>query len=175
MKVMANEILSNSEQPPESVELYIRDEDGNYIPVEVEHPDDGEQVEGTFVLAQASTHIGPLPSVDQFRAYGEVVPDAPERILRMAEKEQDAYHTFMDKQLKGRFSAVTQGQWMGFIAMMVALLGAIYLAVGGHIAVALALASPSVIIPIMRFYYTGKHEGAGTATTKRDSAQEPDE
>jgi len=109
-------------------------------------------------MAQRSMHIGPLPSVEQFRAYGEVVPDAPERILQMAEKEQTAYHSFMDKQLAARIGAITQGQWMGFTAMMVALLGAVYLATIGQMAVAIALASPAVIVPIMRFYYQGKHE-----------------
>lgn len=150
---MTNEIESNKNEPAESVELYVKDPDGNFVQVEIGEPD-GE--DGYLIATQQSAHIGPLPSVEQFRAYGEVVPDAPERILRMAEKDQQAYHDFMSDQLSGRLSAVSQGQWMGFIAMMVALVGAIYLAIQGQTAVAIALASPGVIIPIMRFYFAGK-------------------
>lgn len=154
---MGNEIESNSGETAGPVELYVKDPDGNFVQVEIGEPD-GE--DAYLIATQQSAHIGPLPSVDQFRAYGEVVADAPERILRMAEKDQQAYHDFMSNQLSGRLSAVSQGQWMGFIAMMVALLGAIYLAVLGQTAVAIALASPGVIIPIMRFYFAGKHPSA---------------
>ena len=37
-------------------------------------------------------HIGPLPTPEDFARYNEVVPDAAERILRQAEKEQDFRH-----------------------------------------------------------------------------------
>ena len=37
-------------------------------------------------------HSGPLPAPSEFAAYGEVIPDAPERILKMAEKEQEHRH-----------------------------------------------------------------------------------
>lgn len=37
-------------------------------------------------------HSGPLPDPLSFRAYAEVLPDAPERIMRMAEKEQEHRH-----------------------------------------------------------------------------------
>ncbi|QQN75032.1 DUF2335 domain-containing protein [Croceicoccus sp. YJ47] len=142
------------------VGLYTRDDEGNYVPVVLSPSDEGEGegVEGEIYISQRQMHAGPLPSVEQFRGYGEVVPDAPERILKMAEDEQAAYHKFMQAQLNGRSRAVSQGQWMGFVAMMVALLGAIYLAITGHTAVAIGLASPAVITPIMRFYFQGKHE-----------------
>ncbi|RIA37860.1 putative membrane protein [Hephaestia caeni] len=107
---------------------------------------------------QRSFHSGPLPSVDEFRAYGEVVSDAPERILRMAERDQEAKHRIIEKQIIQNSRAVSQGQWMGFTAMIVALGGAIYLASTGHSAVAALLAGPSVLVPIMRFYFHGKHE-----------------
>lgn len=149
--------LSSKAIDPAEVELFARDEEGNLVPVEIDRVTETDGMH--IVFAEKRTqHIGPLPSVEQFRAYGEVVPDAPERILQMAEKEQSAYHSFMDKQVTARASAITQGQWMGFIAMMVALLGAIYLALNGQTLVAAALASPAVITPIMRFYFQGKSE-----------------
>lgn len=40
------------------------------------------------VVAQ-SVFSGPLPPPEQFKAYQDVLPDAPDRILRLAENEQE--------------------------------------------------------------------------------------
>lgn len=140
-------------------QIYIRDENGEFIPVALEPLEESSFGEpGLIMAAQQNFHAGPLPSVEMFKAYGDVVPTAPERILRMAEKEQDAAHEFSRTALGHEKTLVSQGQWMGFIAMMVALLGGIYLALQGEIIFACALVSPAVITPIMRFYFRGKHE-----------------
>ena len=44
------------------------------------------------VVAEATISFGPLPTPEEFKGYGEVLPNAPERILRMAEREQDMRH-----------------------------------------------------------------------------------
>ncbi|MDP2130096.1 MAG: DUF2335 domain-containing protein [Erythrobacter sp.] len=142
-----------------SGQIYVRDDSGEFIPVALEPLEDAGYGEpGLIMAAQQNFHAGPLPSVEMFKAYGEVVPTAPERILRMAEKEQDAAHEFSRTALGHEKTLVSQGQWMGFIAMMVALLGGIYLALQGEIIFACALVSPAVLTPIMRFYFRGKHE-----------------
>lgn len=142
------------------LELYVKDETGEFVPVQLEESPDGERITVSYeeTVEVSKRHSGPLPSVEAFRAYGEVVPDAPERILRMAEKEQDAYHQFMHSGQARQTRIIATGQWMGFIGMMVALGGAIFLATAGHTTVAIALASPAVLIPIMRFYFHGKNE-----------------
>ncbi|MEC7742591.1 MAG: DUF2335 domain-containing protein [Pseudomonadota bacterium] len=148
---------SEAESSPE--QIYIRDENGEYIPVTLE-PVEGAASDQAAVMyaAQQKFHSGPLPSVEMFKAYGEVVEDAPERILCMAEKEQDAAHEFSRTALSHEKVLVSQGQWMGFVAMMVALLGGMYLALNGEVWFAAALVSPAVLTPIMRFYFRGKHE-----------------
>lgn len=139
-------------------QIYIRNEQGEFVPVTLE-PVDGEPDDAAAIFyAQQKFHSGPLPSVEMFKAYGEVVDDAPERILRMAEKEQDAAHEFSRTALGHEKTLVSQGQWMGFIAMMVALVGGIYLALQGEVWFAAALVSPAVLTPIMRFYFKGRHE-----------------
>ena len=139
-------------------QIYIKNEQGDFVPVTLE-PIEGEPSdEAAIIYAQQKFHSGPLPSVEMFRAYGEVVEDAPERILCMAEKEQEAAHEFSRTALSHEKTLVSQGQWMGFIAMMVALLGGIFLAQQGEVWFAAALVSPAVLTPIMRFYFKGKHE-----------------
>lgn len=51
-------------------------------------PDDEIEEKVLAVVAQ-SEFSGPLPPPEAFLGYQEVLPDAPDRILRMAEKEQD--------------------------------------------------------------------------------------
>ena len=73
--------------------VYVKDDDGNFTPLSID-ASDPELPDRLVLAAQQNYHSGPLPSVETFRAYGEVVSTAPERILRMAEKEQDAAHEF---------------------------------------------------------------------------------
>lgn len=46
----------------------------------------------TQIISAEYMHKGPLPAPSDFLAYGEVLPDAPELILRMAEEEQKHRH-----------------------------------------------------------------------------------
>ena len=78
-----------------------------------------------LIQSYSETHSGPLPSPKAFFEYGQVVPDAPERILRLAEKDQQQYFDVIFEKIRShRF-----GQWFGvgatstgFIYALVALL-----------------------------------------------------
>lgn len=156
---MAKNLMpTEAQSEAQNDQIYIKNEQGDFVPVTLEPVEGEPNEESAIFYAQQKFHSGPLPSVEMFKAYGEVVEDAPERILCMAEKEQDAAHEFSRKALSHEKTLVSQGQWMGFIAMMVALLGGIYLALHGEVWFAAALVSPAVLTPIMRFYFRGKHE-----------------
>lgn len=45
-----------------------------------------------FALRESRTWTGPLPPAEDFARFGTIVPTAPERILRMAEKAQEHAH-----------------------------------------------------------------------------------
>ena len=47
-----------------------------------------ELVNQLTVSRVETTFAGPLPTPDDFHKYSEVLPDAPDRIMRMAEREQ---------------------------------------------------------------------------------------
>jgi uncharacterized membrane protein len=69
----------------------------------------GEQGEKTeLVRAAAVHHQGPLPAPDVFRQYEEIHPGTAERIVQMAEREQDARHRFR-----------TRGQIFGLVSVVV--------------------------------------------------------
>lgn len=62
-----------------------------------------------------------LPGPTDFAKYAEIVPDAPERLLAMAEREQ-AHRIAMESQIVPANMAVgLRGQWLGAIISIVAL------------------------------------------------------
>lgn len=44
-----------------------------------------DNINGTIITASHRSYSGPLPSPDDFAAYGNTLPNAPERIIRMTE------------------------------------------------------------------------------------------
>jgi len=70
---------------------------------------------------------GALPRPEDFSKYAEVVPDAPERILQMAEREQ-AHRIAMESQLvPAETAAGARGQWLGAFLSIIALGSAVLL------------------------------------------------
>lgn len=70
------------------------------------------------VIAMAmeiSRHTGPLPSPRQLELYKNVMPDLPERIVRMAEKEGDHRRAMETKLVRGNLNIKERGQWFGLI------------------------------------------------------------
>lgn len=89
-------------------------------PLNRRSPDDA------LVESYSEAYSGPLPDPKSFYEYGQVVPDAPERILRMTEKEQQEYFGIIVPE-EVRFQRF--GQWFGvgatagaFIIAVIALL-----------------------------------------------------
>lgn len=85
-----------------------------------------------FAVEQSTSFRGPLPAPEDFKAYQEVLPDAPERILSMAEK-QLGHRTDIEKTIVERnLSLSDRGQWMGFILAILFLIASMVLAFTGH-------------------------------------------
>ncbi len=76
----------------------MSEEDTPIIPEVTQHEEEPDK--NKVVAAQFSMHhSGPLPAPDDFKAYGEALEGACDRILAMAEKEQYHKHQFDNKQL----------------------------------------------------------------------------
>lgn len=85
-----------------------------------------------FAVEQSTSFRGPLPAPEDFKAYQEVLPDAPERILSMAEK-QLGHRTDIEKTIVERnLSLSDRGQWMGFVLAIMFLIASMILAFTGH-------------------------------------------
>lgn len=68
-------------------------------------------------ITRSESHSGPLPHPNILRGYAELIPDGVERVMRMAEKQQDHEHK-MDGQREttARFGIVGAfvGMFLGF-------------------------------------------------------------
>lgn len=95
-------------------------------PTEPEVVDDETNDNNHAIIQHASiieTYSGPLPPPDDLKKYNEAAPDAAERIIKMAENEQQHRHDKEKKAIDISAKFERQGQWFGFIISIVSLIG----------------------------------------------------
>ena len=77
-----------------------------------------------------------------YREYENALPGSAERILVMAEKEQDHRIAWETEALSASGQETKRGQWLGFAIAAACLVAAIFLAVSGReVAASIAVAS----------------------------------
>lgn len=67
------------------------------------------------LISYQRTHIGPLPPPEILEQYNNVVPDGAERIIRMAEKQQNHRMELEKRFLISQSAQSKLGQWFGLI------------------------------------------------------------
>ncbi len=71
-------------------------------------------------ISQTLSYSGPLPSPEAMAGYGSIHKSFPERIMKMAEKEQDWRHSMeisAVSAVKSDFSLKKRGQVLGFMVL----------------------------------------------------------
>lgn len=115
-------------------------------------PSKREAVLKKVELVIAEEHFaGPLPHPDHFERYGEIEPSAPDRILTMAEKEQEFRHSIVHKTLHTDVRSHYVGLAMGWLLTLVLIVGAIYLADKGQVAIPTLLLGAAVLNVVRAF------------------------
>ncbi|WP_299928964.1 DUF2335 domain-containing protein [uncultured Nocardioides sp.] len=100
----------------------------------------------------STTHSGPLPSAEYLRSIDRIVPGSAERILAMAEREQQHRHTMdsrqadiIEKDVDHNYDVTKRGQRYGlWISAFVIVIAAI-LALTGHPEIAAILAGVDLV------------------------------
>ncbi|WP_420541551.1 DUF2335 domain-containing protein [Rhodosalinus sediminis] len=110
---------------------------------EIVHEDGtSEQVE----LRTERFWSGALPRPEDFAKYAEVVPDAPERILQMAEREQQHRIDMESQIVPANNRAGTRGQWLGAgISALALILAVVSFWIGAPWQVSVALVGVPVL------------------------------
>lgn len=116
--------LTDSEENEKTIDL-------NEV-LETIEPEKRDVIARAFVAMQETSFSGPLPSPDDFKKYGDVVRDAPERILVMAEKQLTHRVECENKIIASRIKESKTGQWMGFILALIFIAVALFLGYKGH-------------------------------------------
>lgn len=88
---------------------------------------------------------GPLPPPEFLAQYKSILPDAPERIMAMAEKEQQHRHDVDNAMVKGGLKQRSRGQILGFILALLFGAASLILGLKGQTTLAGILGTTTVI------------------------------
>lgn len=72
-------------------------------------------------------HRGPVPPPETLKAYAEILPSMPERIMAMAEREQQHRHEVDRNHHRTRSIALARGQWFAFVLGFSGIVGGVIL------------------------------------------------
>lgn len=97
----------------------------------------------TFTLIES--HSGPLPLPRHLEQYDAVIPNGAERIMQMAENEQNHRHEMDKKVLPKHLNITKRGQVFGFIIALVVIGSGSFLAYEGHETVGSILVGTTVV------------------------------
>jgi uncharacterized membrane protein len=87
---------------------------------------------GIFAMVESRQFSGPLPAPEDFAKYEENLPGSAERILRMAEKQQEHRIESESKIIGYKTSVGKRGQWLGFILVILCIAASVMLGLFGH-------------------------------------------
>ena len=140
---MSKEQEDNSKEVSVSDQRQTRQAERNTDAAIITHAD-GTQEQ---VLVQSERMwSGTLPRPEDFSAYASIVEDAPERILRMAEKEQD-HRIAMEQQIvPAGIKAGKRGQWLGAAISILALILA---TISGYLGLPVLLSTALIGVPVL--------------------------
>lgn len=121
-------------QPEDSSEFEEVDEElSNDI---IQHPDAFSRVldrpEIQQIVVAHHAFQGPLPPPDLLRGYQDILPDAPERIFQLTEKEFSHRQRMEEKALDGAIGRDKRGQYFGLGATLFTVACATLLGLTGH-------------------------------------------
>ena len=110
------------ELPDEAIELLkeLPDEKRNII------------LKAIVSVEKSSSFAGPLPPPSLFNGYEKTLPGAADRILKMAEKEQENRHQNNKDMLQQFKGERKRGQYMGFVLVVVLAICGLFLGYFGH-------------------------------------------
>lgn len=115
--------------PPQRTSSPESQSDGFTEPPSRAAPAKAESAQAAVETFVVSTR-GPLPSPVLLRAYGEVVPDAPHRIIMISEKNQDAQIAVQTHNMQME----RRGQLFGWVLALLFLGSAVFLISKGSVA-----------------------------------------
>ena len=88
-----------------------------------------EKVKEALMVMRSEMYSGPIPPPEALARYEEIQPGAADRILTMAEKQQEHRMSLETKAIGGQVDQSKRGQLFGFILVFVCIAVAVFFAV----------------------------------------------
>jgi uncharacterized membrane protein len=130
------------------------------------------QIVETAVTVVATSYQGPMPPPDMLRQYAELIPDAPERMLALVERQAQHRQTQEAQLVGSQTRALLRGQIMGYtLAIFFGCVGA-FLAVQGHTTVATVIFA-TTIVGLGTVFALGRRPTADKSPQEKSAPEKP--
>jgi uncharacterized membrane protein len=130
--------------------------------------DECREIEQTVAaLIHEKFHAGPLPDPGTLKEYNEILPDAAERVFKMAEKAQEHHHTMEAKLVESEIKKVNKGQNYALIIALVGIAGAIICAFLDQVTIG-SIIGGSTLVSLASSFLHEKHK-----KSKEDGKKQP--
>ena len=117
-------------------------------------PDKRQQATRVLIqITRTTSHVGPIPSAEALAQYGLVLESAPDRILRMAEKQSDHRMELEKSTIRRQLNQSGIGQILAFLVSLGCIGASSWLAIEGHDAVAGVIGGTTVVGLVSVFIY----------------------
>lgn len=110
----------------------------------------------SYISIKHTNHSGPLPDAETLIQYNTVIPDGADRIMKMAEKEQEHRVSIQSTIVKDQNKQSQLGQIFGFIIGLVGIGSGTYLAANGNTTVGGIIAGGTVV-SLVSVFVIGKN------------------
>lgn len=88
-----------------------------------------EEVKEALMIIRSEMYSGPIPPPEALARYEDIQPGAADRILKMAEKQQEHRMALETKAIGGQVDQSKRGQIFGFILVFVCITVAVFFAI----------------------------------------------
>lgn len=107
--------------------------------------------EALRLVSFVQRYTGPMPPPELLRGYDDIVPGAAERIVRMAEQEQDFRHEVTRTGVKGGVDGIKRGQIFALIVVLIMALASVACAALDQAGVAMVLGGGTLVSLVVAF------------------------
>lgn len=119
-----------------------------------------KRVSATKILLRAtkvtSSHSGPIPSPESFERYGNVLQSAPDRILKMAEKQLDHRIDVEKLAIRRQLNQSGIGQILAFLIALGCIGASAWLAIHDHDTVA-GVVGGATVVGLVTVFIAGRN------------------
>lgn len=136
-KEIKSKDTTDTEPPVAQGELEVDDEDVEKI--------------AALVVQKAQIFSGPIPSPEILEGYNQILPDAAERIFKMAEKAQDHQMSIEHKYVDSRVDKIKKGQYFALTLALFGITGAVVCAFLGETTIGAIIGGTTLVSIVPSF------------------------